>query len=465
MFPDMKAVIYCRISRDPSGDLLGVQRQEADCRKLCDDAGLDVHAVHVDDDTSAYSGKPRPGYVAALDDLRERRAAVLVAWHPDRITRQPRELEDLIDLLDEVGATVRTVQSGELDLSTPSGRMAARIVGAVARHESEHKSVRLRRKHLELAEAGRPNGGARSFGYGADWTIRESEARIIREVAGRILAGEPIRPIVKDLRERSVATVNGQPWKPAGIRRLMISARIAGLRSHRGSVVGPAVWPPVIDTATHERLRAILTDPARDRGQGKPPKLMTGLLFCGLCGHKMTSQPKKSQKPGAPRLPSWRCPQDIDDACGKVRISGPEVEDTIVAAAHERLLDTEGRPKLVRADDAELLAELATLDERRAELAELWAAGDIAVADWRAATTALDARRASTERALADHAITAARAVQIDNGAEMVVTWADLDTERRRIVLQSVIERVVVAPAVWGRNFFDGSRMTIEWVS
>jgi site-specific DNA recombinase len=71
--------------------------------------------------------------------------------------------------------------------------MTARIVGAFARHESEHKSERIRRKHLELAEKGLPNGGGRRYGYEADgMTIREDEAEIVREMCSRFLAGDSI---------------------------------------------------------------------------------------------------------------------------------------------------------------------------------------------------------------------------------------------------------------------------------
>ncbi len=101
-----------------------------------------------------------------------------------------RELEDLIELLESTGTTVRTCQTGEYDLGTPSGRMAARIVGAVARHESEHKSARLRRKHLELAEQGAVSGGGdRPFGYEADRvTVRDEEAAVVRSMAADVLA-------------------------------------------------------------------------------------------------------------------------------------------------------------------------------------------------------------------------------------------------------------------------------------
>src|SRR4029453_14556301 len=55
-----RAAIYCRISRDPRGDLLGVQRQAPPCRALCERLGWEVVEVYTDDDLSAYTGKHRP---------------------------------------------------------------------------------------------------------------------------------------------------------------------------------------------------------------------------------------------------------------------------------------------------------------------------------------------------------------------------------------------------------------------
>jgi len=115
----MSAAIYCRISRDPSGAELGVRRQEKDCRAVAEREGWDVIEILVDDDRSAYSGKPRPAYQRLCELLKEEAVDVLVAWHPDRLTRQPRELEDLIDLLESTNTRVRTVQTGEYDLGTP----------------------------------------------------------------------------------------------------------------------------------------------------------------------------------------------------------------------------------------------------------------------------------------------------------------------------------------------------------
>jgi hypothetical protein len=41
----------------------------------------------------------------------------VVTWHPDRLHRAPRELEDFVDLVEATGATVATVTAGDTDLS------------------------------------------------------------------------------------------------------------------------------------------------------------------------------------------------------------------------------------------------------------------------------------------------------------------------------------------------------------
>ena len=148
------AAVYCRISRDRDGQALGVARQEKDCAEWAARHGWTVTSTLVDDDLSAYSGRARPGYRRLLADIEAGRTDGLVIWHPDRLHRRPAELESFIDLVERTGLPIGSVQSGEVDLTTPTGRMSARIVGAVARHESEHKAAPQARKHREFGRGG-----------------------------------------------------------------------------------------------------------------------------------------------------------------------------------------------------------------------------------------------------------------------------------------------------------------------
>ena len=195
----MRAAIYTRISEDTEGEGLGVARQEGDCRELCQRKGWSVsEPIYEDNDKSAFSGKPRPEYLRLVDDIKNRQVDVIVAWHPDRLHRSPREPEDFVDL-NLTGVSVTTCRAGDWDLSTPDGRMTARILGSIARRESEHKSVRITAKHQQLAEKGNwvAAGGRRPFGYNrvakteahrAGIKINPGEAKLIKEAAKEVLS-------------------------------------------------------------------------------------------------------------------------------------------------------------------------------------------------------------------------------------------------------------------------------------
>src|SRR3954453_7056807 len=84
------AAIYARISSDQAGEGLGVQRQVEDCCKLAANLGWEVGEEYVDNDFSAYSGKPRPGYLRMLGDVASGARDGVLVYHLDRLTRRPR---------------------------------------------------------------------------------------------------------------------------------------------------------------------------------------------------------------------------------------------------------------------------------------------------------------------------------------------------------------------------------------
>lgn len=183
------------------------------------------------------------------------------------------------------------VSGGDYDLTTPDGRFAARIVGAVARKESEDRSRRVRRKHLELAERGKPAG---QVGWGV---LTDDERALVREAAERVLAGHGLMTITKDWNRRGIPGATG-PWTAKTLRKVLPSARIAGLREHgidrSGKVLGalsPAVWEGAIDRKMWDHVRSVLLNPQRLTTVGTPTRyLLTGLIFCGVCGGRMQAR-------------------------------------------------------------------------------------------------------------------------------------------------------------------------------
>lgn len=454
----MRAAIYARISQDREGAGLGVARQEADCRALADSLNADVTDVYVDNDVSAFDRrKVRPSYLRLLDDVREGRVDVVLAWHTDRLHRSPRELEDWIDACEQGGATVHTVKAGPLDLATPSGRMVARQLGTVARYESEQKRDRNLRKAQELAEAGKiGNGGPRPFGYQPDrMRLDPYEAGILRECYSAVLSGRAIYTIVADLHARGIKTTTGGAWSAQGLRFALLRARNIGWREHHGKLVAPAVWEPLIDRQTWEQTRAVLTDPGRcNVGQIVGRRyLLTGFLACGLCGQPLRS----ARGVDIPRFACRKAPGS--PACGSITVRYEPLEDHMVALVLARLeRDSDLQPD----DDdpaEELRQRIAVIEGRIEAMADAFAddGGDLLefrrlgqryreqIADLRRQIT-----RAGERRRMSDP-------------VEIRVAWPTYDLAQRRAVVAELIERVDVAPGRVGLNRFDPMRLSVVW--
>lgn len=452
----MNCVIYCRISKDQAHTELGVQRQEKECRALCDQLGLVVVSVFVDDDRTAYTGKPRPGYLAMAAAVAAGGVPVVITWHPDRLTRHPRELEDLIDLLEAHSVTVRTVVAGQYDLATPAGRMVARIVGATARHESEHKSARLRSEAAQRADRGEVSGGGgRPFGFEADRvTIRPAEAEVLRLAAEWLLDGATLGSIARRLNEGDVLTVEGKAWTNVHLRRLLLRPRNAGLREHKGVVVGPAVWPGILDAATFGAVTAILRDPGRRMNHHARPYLLTGgVARCGSCGGKLIARPRSDGE---------RCYVCVTPAgCGKIRRLAEPVEAEVVARLVALVSSLPTIEAVADVAQLDVEAELAALEARMAALAKDHYVHEVIDRnEYLAARDALAAQQSGLREQL-----TVRPRRRRTRPADLATSWSAMSHEEQRSTIADWIDAVVIHPAVRGVNRFDPDKISVRWRS
>src|SRR5664279_3204936 len=130
-----------------------------------------------------------------LDTVRSSQIQGILAWHTDRLHRRVVELESFVNLAEAHNLQVQTVRSGQLDLSTPSGRMIARQLGSIAQYEVEQGQVRMRAAKAQAAEMGKYRGGPRPYGFESDGvTLRPTEATVIREAIAAVRTGGLWRP-------------------------------------------------------------------------------------------------------------------------------------------------------------------------------------------------------------------------------------------------------------------------------
>jgi site-specific DNA recombinase len=448
----LRAAIYCRISLSRFGDTLKVDDQEQLCRQVAATRGWIVMPEHVykDNSQSAWRrDRKRPRWDAMLDAVNRGEIDAIVVYHGDRLVRQPRDLEDLIDLADRKGIRLAS-PTGDRDLDDGDDRFVLRILAAQACKESDNTSRRLKRQYDLLAEQGlcRLGGrGGRAFGFAPDGrTIIESDAEMLREVAERIIAGEPVGAVCRDINARGFVTATGGSWDHGALKKLMMRPRLAGLLTRHGTIVGKAAWGPILDRDTWEAVVATLEGKATRFAYTTNARryLLTGIAVCGTpgCGHPLAIRHNTRSN----TLRGYGC---INSACGRkvhraVHHLDPYVESCVVG----RLQDDRLRQRLTAPTDASgvaTAAELAKLERlREQKFAEFADDEDPLAADvLRVSIGRLDQRIQEVRSRVAEvrrfHALDDLWGISLDD-------FKGLPLARRRRAAQSAV-RITVFPA------------------
>lgn len=441
-----------------------MERQEAACRKLCETRGWEVEEVFSDNDASAYTQKPRARYLELLEAIRSGRIDVVVAWHPDRLHRQLRELVPFIDLVDKFGVHVETVQAGRYDLSTPAGRMNAKITGSVAEYESEHKSARIRAKLEQNAAGGRHHGGSRPFGWADDRVgLDPAEAKVVQEAARLLLSGETVRGIARLLNEAGYKTSTGREWRDVGVREMLLRPRNAGIRVHHGEeVTARGQWEPILAVEDYRQIQAILNAPGRRTNPGKDGRvhLLSGLARCGVCGGTVVVgkgkvyDGKGGRRSGGKSVYRCRSAHVLRDL--------QRVEDFVTRVLLARLKRADAADLLVdpgQIDAARAAAEhVQQLQDRLQDAAEAYAAGAI---DLAMMTTIRASLLPEIEKAKAQASSPDRTKVLADLVRDPEAVWEELTPERRRAVV-SLLMDVTLNRTTSGPRF-DPDAISIDW--
>lgn len=460
----IRALVYARLSRDRDGSQTATARQLADCRKYADAKGWEIVAEHEDADLSAYSAKvTRPGFEAVLAAVEAGEADIVLSWKLDRLLRRPRDFERLWQLCEAVGTHIATVTDG-IDTSTPmAGLLVPRILSTFAELEGSNLSIREKRKHEETAKAGkRSGGGHRPFGLTADWTAEVPvEADAIRSAVDSILDGSSMYRVVGDWNAAGLRTSTGGEWNAQKLRSMLRSPRLAGLREHRGEIVGGAVWPAIVEREKHERLRTIMSRRRAPEREGR--YLLTGMLRCAKCGNRLYVRRRSVD-----RVRRYGCEKAANNgSCGGVHI----IADPLDAHVTDAVLDYLDSPALVAALDAhERRAETVDIDALRADesaLEELsrdyYTERMLTRVEYLVARDALEVRIKAARSKLARTNGTGTLHALAKLGDALRDAWANESLDWRRSVLVAVVDRILVGPAVRGRNAYDPTRVAIEW--
>lgn len=374
-------------------DGLAIERQRDECLKIATARGWHVIEEYVDQSKSATDKtKRRPAYDRMVADYADGKFDAIICWDLDRLTRQPRQLEDWIDAAEDRGLKLVTA-NGEADLTTDGGRMYARIKAAVARAEVERKSARQSSAQQQRAAQGRAPKGTRPFGYAINGDVIEHEAEVIREffrlfaihegpaiaalTAG--VSGETGEHIPKSIPHRPKHTrtlmiernerrqaeglapkpvPEDGPWSSSTVLGILRNPRYAGysvytdrndraknkrrswhaqiLRDEDGEPIR-GLWDPIVDEVTWWAVQARLDEPKRitnKTGNTARKHIGSGLYLCGICDNPVTTNGQRYRHAGNDPYPHtvMRSRHQVDDwvlRAIRARLARPDVRDVM----------------------------------------------------------------------------------------------------------------------------------------
>jgi len=262
----MTTVAYVRVSTEDQVEF-SPDAQVKRCRDLARLRGLEPVTVLADE---GWSGKnlDRPAVQELLRLVELGSVKDLLIWRWDRLSRDQGDFALLVKLFDRHGVKVHSVNEGDLDLASASGRMQIGVHGVFAQYYRDQIVENTRMGQRQAAEQGRwlnraPTGYDMVNGH----LIPNDMAPLVQRIFALRAAGASYPTISSDVGiEYSTA-------RHISMNRVYLGEVRLGNEWFKGQ------HPALVDeTLFNAALRGHTT------GQRRSKDLLSGRVRCGLCG-------------------------------------------------------------------------------------------------------------------------------------------------------------------------------------
>lgn len=334
----MRAAIYIRVStskQEEEGSSLQTQLEK--CLEAATRQGYTVEEIHIFRDVESGSFIERTNLTRMMEAAENGEFEKVFGLTPDRISRDPLDLLNIIKRLTECGVILELLE-GASD-NSPEGQLVMFIQGWAAERERLLFRERSRLGRERAAREGRmPSGsGLGLFGYDPDperrgRIINEREAAFVREMFQKTLGGWTRYGIANWLNELGIPTKAGKKWTATGVDRVLKTHSYTGVmyygqrpsRKVKGKVVRLPSRPlsetipienfcqPIISPDMFNAVQEKLASPQSRENEKGPKRLLTGMVRCRNCGRAVVG----SMYTGG--HPYYRC-------TGAIRAAGREI--------------------------------------------------------------------------------------------------------------------------------------------
>ena len=328
----MKAVIYARYSSDNQREE-SIEGQLRECSEFAERKGYTVVKTYADRAISGKKADNRPQFMQMIADSKQKLFDTVIVWKIDRFSRDKYDSVFYKNALKKNGVSV--ISAKEPIDDTPEGQLMESIFEGFSVYYIKDLSVKVSRGMTENVLKGKFNGGAMTFGYQVDenkhFQPNPDTAPIVQDIFVRYAQGETIKNIINFLIESGVKNRQGKSPTANFVANILKNRRYLGEYRFKDTVVENAFTPLItqdIFDRCQKRLAANKRKPAHFKDV-QDTYILTGKIFCGLCGSTMSGVSGTSKTGTKHRY--YHCNRaKKKKLCDKKRIRKDLIEDFVV---------------------------------------------------------------------------------------------------------------------------------------
>lgn len=300
----LKYVMYLRKSTEDEGrQIRSIGDQEKDCRDLVKRLGLNVVDV-IREEKSAKKPGHRPAFLDMLKRIRRKEFDAIIAWHPDRLSRNSIESGKILHMLDtDVIKDIRFV-SHQFS-NDANGKMLLGMLFVFSKHYSDDLSSKVKRGvRGNLRDY--KSGGTPKHGY-----IRNEDGlyiadgrnfEIIQRAWQMRANGEYIQVVCDFINEQGYQKYFKKDGKGHQVFRMTDSVLSNLFRDtfYFGELVqsdetidlvkAPVPFVPMIDRETYFRVQDFGKTSQRKTKGRKPFLPLRYMVYCSVCNYDQPMQ-------------------------------------------------------------------------------------------------------------------------------------------------------------------------------
>ena len=342
----MTAVIYARYSSAGQQET-SIEFQVEDCRQFAARLGYEVVRVFEDRAKSATTDS-RPGFLSMIHFCTvEQKVDAVICWKHDRFARNRYDAAVYKSRLSHAGA--RLLYCRETNSDGADSIIIDSVMEGLAEFYSANLSANVKAGNRKAAEK-RWTLGVKVFGLrtAADKTyeINPSEAPLVRSAFELYASGAPITEVIALL---------GPGWTHNRVASMLRNEKYIGRYKMYG--VDDFCIPPIIDRDLFYRVQTRLDGKKHEPNSKKDEYLLSGKVFCGLCGDKYRASSTLKKKTG--KRYHWYACRRKSEGCENITIDRDRLDELVV----RKLTD------LVHSDPMidQLCAEFLSAQEQNAD--------------------------------------------------------------------------------------------------